>query len=150
MWLISESMGFRLPIKLRPAPNLIKIPFLRWLPGTCFIGPHATTPIKLSEVTGVLLHFKFLEDFFARVKTEARRKEHWDGASEYERYLAKLEDDPSLSFQYPGSVAYESSDQLVRLGLLREGQEWSRIRSTELGSGLNEQPANFSASVSYG
>jgi hypothetical protein len=122
-------MRFPLPIKLRRAPYLTKIPFLRWLPGTRFVGPHATTPIKLSGITGVLLHFKFLEDFFARVRTEAGRKEHWDGASEYARYLAKLQDDPSLSFHYPGSVEYDGSEQLIRLGLLREDQEWMHIRT---------------------
>jgi hypothetical protein len=94
------------------------------------VGPHATTPIRLSEITGVLLHFKFLEDFFARVNIEAIRKEHWDGASEYARYLAKLKANPSLSFHYPGSVEYEGSEQLIRLGFLREDRGWMRIRST--------------------
>jgi hypothetical protein len=93
------------------------------------VGPHATTPIRLSEITGVLLHFKFLEDFFARVNIEAIRKEHWDGASEYARYLAKLKANPSLSFHYPGSVEYEGSEQLIRLGLLREDHGWTRIRT---------------------
>jgi hypothetical protein len=49
--------------------------FSLFLPGSCpnnrdrrtrYVDPHATTPIRLSEITGVLLLFKFLEDFFAR------------------------------------------------------------------------------------
>ena len=51
------------------------------------------------------------------------------GASEYARYLAKLKANPSLSFQYPGSVEYEGSEQLIRLGLLREAQGWTWIRT---------------------
>ena len=58
------------------APPLSKIPFVRWLPGTRYVGPHAMMPIRLSEITGVLLHFKFLENFFERVNIEAIRKEH--------------------------------------------------------------------------
>ena len=80
----------------------------------------------------VLLHFKFLQDFDARVNTELTRKEnpvHGGWANELVRYQAKLKDNPSLSFQYPGSVAYEGSDQLVVLGLLREDQGWRRIRA---------------------
>ena len=50
--------------RLRRAPFLTKIPFIRWLPGTRYVDPHATTPIRLSEITGVLLLFKFLERFF--------------------------------------------------------------------------------------
>jgi hypothetical protein len=122
-------LGLPLPVALRPAPNLRKIPFVQWLPGTRYPNPHATTPIKLSDVTGVLLHFKFLEDFSARVNTEVIRKEHWQGASEYRRYRAKLKHRGGLSFHYDESVAYEDSQQLVRLGLMREDDAWMRIRT---------------------
>ena len=40
-----------------------------------------------------------------------------------------LKANPSLSFHYPGSVEYEGSEQLIRLGLLREDQGWRRIRT---------------------
>ena len=132
MWYISFCLRFSLPIRLRMPPVLRKIPFVCWLPGTRYVNPHATTPIKLSDITGVLLHFKFLQDFEARVNTELTRKEnpvHGGWATELVRYQAKLKDNPSLSFQYPGSVAYEGSDQLVVLGLLREDQGWRRIRA---------------------
>jgi glycosyltransferase involved in cell wall biosynthesis len=119
-----------LPVTLRPPPTLSKIPFVRWLPGTRYQSPHATTAIKLSDVTGVLLHFKFLPDFYVRVANEVKRKEHWDGAREYARYWAKLKNNPQLSFDYAGSVTYEGSEQLVRLGLLREDQGWEQIRET--------------------
>ena len=129
LWRVLDFGPIPLPLALRPPPTLPKIPLVRWLPGTRYQNNHATTPIKLSEITGVLLHFKFLQDFFERVKTEADRKEHWSGASEYARYLAKLTKNPSLSFHYAGSVAYEGSEQLVRLGLLREDQGWRQIRA---------------------
>jgi glycosyltransferase involved in cell wall biosynthesis len=129
IWRISDYLGVPLPVALRPAPNLRKIPFVRWLPGTRYPNAHATTPIKLSDVTGVLLHFKFLEDFSARVTIEVGRKEHWQSASEYRRYLTKLKHGPGLSFHYDGSVAYQDSQQLVRLGLMREDDAWMRIRT---------------------
>jgi glycosyltransferase involved in cell wall biosynthesis len=129
MWEISYRMNFLLPMALRPAPALGKIPFLLWLPGTQYKSPHATTPIRLAGITGALLHFKFLQDFYARVVNEINRKEHWDGASEYARYLARLKKNPSASFYYSGSVEYRGSDQLVRLGLLREDPGWSLLRA---------------------
>ncbi len=113
MWLFSDYFRCPLPVALRRAPTLTKIPFLRWLPGTRYPHPHATTAIKLSDVTGLLLHFKFLEDFFARLNIEISRKEHWDNASEYYRYLKKLRSTPGFSFFYDGSVAYKDSEQLV-------------------------------------
>ena len=78
IWLIDETMRFLQPIKLRRALYLTKVPFLRWLPGTRFVCPHGTTPINLSDITGVLLHFKFVEDFLAGVRDRGS-KEHRDG-----------------------------------------------------------------------
>jgi glycosyltransferase involved in cell wall biosynthesis len=127
-----------LPNALRQAPRLPKIPFVRWLPSIRYQHPHATTPIKLSDVTGVLLHFKFLPDFCARVTNEVKRKEHWSGAREYARYWAKLKNNPGLSFHHAGSEEYEGSEQLVKLGLLREDQAWNQIRETRNSSFITE------------
>ena len=132
LWQISFRLRFSLPARLRMPPILRKIPFVRWLPGTSYVTAHLTTPIKLADITGVLLHFKFLQDFYARVTTELTRKEHpvhggW--ATELARYRAKLEENPSPSFHYPGSIAYEGSDQLIALGLLKEDQGWRQIRA---------------------
>ena len=123
-----------IPVSLRPAPTLTKIPYLRWLPGTRYITPHATTPIKLSDVTGVLLHFKFLADFRIRVAKEVERKEHWGAAREYARYWTKLQDNPLLSLHYRGSVEYEGSEQLISLGLLKEDPAWKQLREAAGGT----------------
>jgi hypothetical protein len=132
LWRTLDFAPIPLPLALKPPPFLTKIPFVRWLPGTRYRHVHATTPIKLSGVTGVLLHFKFLQDFYTRVISELNRKDHqirgvWVG--ELKRYLLKLQQNPCLSFRYPGSVAYEDSEQLVQLGLLREDQGWKQIRA---------------------
>src|SRR5262249_14595959 len=103
MWHISSYLKIPLPTALKSAPTLTKVPFVRWLPGTRYQNPHATTPIKLSEVTGVLLHFKFLSDFYLKVNAELARKEHrGDGvwAAELKRYMDRLRQDPTLKFKY--------------------------------------------------
>jgi hypothetical protein len=58
-------MRFSLPIKLRRPLYMTKIPFLRMAARYPFCRPHGTAPIKLSKITGALLHFKFVEDHFA-------------------------------------------------------------------------------------
>ena len=136
MWLVAAYTHLLtgktpLPRVLRRTPTLWKIPFVRWRPGTSYDNVHTTTPIKLSDTTGVLLHFKFLQDFYMRVSTELNRKEQpafgaW--AEELERYRAKLQQNPAFSFRFPGSVEYESSEQLVRLGLLKEDMAWKELR----------------------
>jgi hypothetical protein len=116
-------------------PILRKIPFVRWLPGTRYVSPHVTTPIKLSEITGALLHFKFLPDFYTKVHTHLNRKEnpvHGGWATELTRYQTKLKNNFTPSFYYSRSIAYKDSDQLIGLGLLREDQGWRQIRADEL------------------
>ncbi len=117
------------PVALRRAPLLTKIPFVRWLPGTRYLHNHSTTPIKLAEITGILLHFKFLGDFYERIRIEIGRKQHWDHASEYVRYWKKLKRNADMSFYYSNSVAYSDSDQLVDLGLLKQDQGWRQMRA---------------------
>ena len=129
IWHLSAQLKIPLPAALKSAPTLTKIPFVRWLPGTRYQHPHATVPIKLSEVTGVLLHFKFLQDFYSRVKVQLGLGDRGDGiwAAELERYLGRLKKNPALKFHYPGSIAYEGSEQLVRLGLMKVSHEWARL-----------------------
>jgi hypothetical protein len=128
LWYFTSLIKLPLPLNLRQPPCLFKIPLVHWLPGTRYRDSHKTaTSIKLSNITGVLLHFKFLHDFHERISTEVNRKEHWDDASEYARYAAKLIANPSLSFYHNGSLAYEGSEQLVRLGLLKDDPEWRRM-----------------------
>jgi glycosyltransferase involved in cell wall biosynthesis len=135
LWRAYYLLRLPLPLALNPPPRLTKIPLVHWLPGTRYEHNHATTPIKLSETTGVLLHFKFLQDFYARVVDEVNRKEHWGEATEYTRYLAKLRRNPALTFYYEGSVQYEDTEQLVRLGLLREDRDWRQLRASIDSSG---------------
>jgi Glycosyl transferase family 2 len=131
MWQLSDRLRVPLPSAVKSVPMLTKIPFVRWLPGTRYRHPHATTPLKLSAVTGVLLHFKLLGDLYSRARAqlgyhENRGDEVW--TKELERYVRKLEKHPSYRFAYSGSVAYEGSEQLLELGLLREDAAWRLAR----------------------
>jgi len=130
IWRVRDSLKFPLPETLKPSPALTKIPFIRWLPGTRYQTKHLTAaPIRLSDVTGALLHFKFLEDFYRRSAKAVERKEYWDNASQYSRYLTKLKDPSSFSFYHSDSRAYTGSNQLVQLGILREENGWNGIRN---------------------
>jgi hypothetical protein len=109
-------------------PLLGKIPLVRWRGGMRYVSSHRTTPVRLSATTGVLLHFKFFADFHERVVREVARKEHYDGASEYQRYRRCLDADPALSFHYPGSVRYDGPQRLAALGLMGDEMLGPRTR----------------------
>jgi hypothetical protein len=110
-------------------PQLRKIPLVKWGSHVRYVTSHRTTRIKLADVTGVLLHFKFLRDFHDRVMREVARKEHFAQGSEYARYLHLLERNPRLSLHDGDSVTYEGTSQLVALGHLRDAPGWRERRA---------------------
>ena len=120
----------------KPSPVLKKIPLVKWRPGLAFeASTHVIEGVTISSITGVLQHFKFFSDFFEIAKQESLRKEHWDDAAQYVSYWDILSRSPNLSAFFENSVLFESSQQLIDLGLarvsisFREFVERSRVLS---------------------
>jgi len=85
-------------------------------------GQHWTNrPLdEISGETGCLLHFKFLSTFQEYVALEVGRKEHYHDAMQYGSYLKRLLSDNTLNlYDSRFSVKYETSEQLIRLGIMR-------------------------------
>ena len=50
-------------------PTISKVPLVKWKRGMQFTNcTHAVSPMQLAQMTGLLLHFKFLDDFYQRVQ----------------------------------------------------------------------------------
>ncbi len=135
------NLGWRLPplrraawyarLAPRRSPNLTKLPLLRWREGMAFRSAHSVAPLALAagQPSGVLLHFKFLQDFHARVLDAVARDAHYDGSAEYRRYLAALKRDPDFTLHGPRSLRYAGPEQLRALGLLRDTAAWAEART---------------------
>jgi glycosyl transferase family 2 len=106
------------------ATQAFKVPLVKWRRGYAFITSHRPNPVRLTQVTGALLHFKYFQDFTARVKDAVERQNHYDGSAEYRKYAELLRRDPGLAMCYAGSVRYNGSDKLVRLRLINSDCEW--------------------------
>lgn len=118
--------------KRRPviSPILTKIPLVRWTQDSKYLDVnHFVSPKVVAPESGVLLHFKFLQDFHERAMNEMARGEYFAGGSEYRRYCEKLKSDPDLSFMYEGSTKLENASQLVDLGLMHDTSAWQQVRS---------------------
>lgn len=114
------------------SPNLTKVPLVKWRQGAGLVSStHMLRPMALApeQPTGVLLHFKFLQDFHARAEDAVARGAHYDGSREYRRYLEALERDPAFSLHSGRSVRYEGPDQLTALGLMRDTPRWKQARA---------------------
>ncbi|WP_188900843.1 glycosyltransferase family 2 protein [Caldovatus sediminis] len=129
----------------RCSPNLTKVPLVRWREGARLIAStHMLAPMAMAagQPTGVLLHFKFLQDFHARALDAVARGAHFDDSREYRRYLAALAADPQFRLHGPRSVGYSGPDQLLRLGLMRDSEAWRTARAdAECDGGAPHVPA---------
>ncbi len=118
----------------RNPPCLTKIPLVRWDENSRYFSNHWVSPKIVAPETGALLHFKFLQDFHDRAYLEVARGEHYDGASEYQRYVEKLSHNPDMILAYDGSTRFGGTTQLVHLGLMQDTTAWADAR-TRGGSG---------------
>lgn len=102
-----------------PSPVLAKVPFLKWREDLALDkSTHNIAGIKPAQARGVLLHFKFLQDFAERARLETERKEHFAEARQYAAYWDVFAKDPVLTAHFEGSHHYRDSAQLVDLGLM--------------------------------
>lgn len=101
------------------SPWLTKFPLIRWREDLAFDSVHNPPDATIAGTTGALLHFKLLADFHDRARSEVGRKQHFRGALEYQAYWQVLDGSSGLSAMSSGSIRYEDSAQLVRLGLLK-------------------------------
>jgi hypothetical protein len=100
-------------------PVLQKLPLIRWQTGIKYTSSkHTAFPCRLAEVSGALLHFKYLPDFAEQVRAEVARGQHYLGAKEYRGYQRRLAAAGSPSPLGSASCRYRDSRQLVELGLI--------------------------------
>lgn len=111
-------------------PSMRKMPLVKWRKGFAYIfSTHSATPVRLANVTGALLHFKFFSSFKSFAERELARgdrvqKEH------YENY-ARLAREQDIVFRTANSIKYETSNTLVQHGVMTCNNaylEWMKSR----------------------
>lgn len=108
-----------------PAPFLQKFPLVRWRSEQMLTAStHLLEDVSVAPVTGLLLHFKMLQDFADLAHREAHRKEHFADARQYQAYHLTMETDPKTSAMCSHSTRFESSVQMQRLGLMKAPEDF--------------------------
>jgi hypothetical protein len=99
---------------------LVKAPMIQGGGDIKYVSSHNISPCRVSDVSTAFLHHKIALDFEERASEEMERKQYWNGGAQWEKglqYMADLRQAGDLLSEY--SVKYESSRQLVELGLMR-------------------------------
>ena len=106
-------------------PVLKKLPFVHWGPDTHYkISTHVMDGARPAPVGGAILHFKFFADFSQKIERALTERQYWNGSEQYERYGEGLDTDPDLSAHHANSIRYESTAQLMALGVLKSTPVW--------------------------
>ncbi len=107
---------------------LQKVPLIKystWLKPK--LGIHRVLNARLSQIEGVLLHFKFDSLFAKKAKEESQRKEHWNEAAEYKQYLERLDKEDNFTIYDPMySVRYENSRQLIEMKFIKTSEQFEK------------------------
>ena len=91
---------------------------------------HTTTHLPQADVSGALLHYKFIGDMRRRVKEAISRREHFGGAIFYRRLDSAVGSSGAngvLLSSY--SRRYDVADTLLHHGLMQSGAAWEGYRS---------------------
>jgi hypothetical protein len=108
-------------------PNCTKVPLFKFNRKiSAAAGMHAIEGANVSDIFGVVLHFKYLQDYVGRTFEEANRQQHAGGALLYKKMANKLMKDTTSSFYYKGSVKFKSGDQLTDMGLMASSSDYDR------------------------
>jgi glycosyltransferase involved in cell wall biosynthesis len=108
-----------------PSPVLEKIPLVKWRNDLSLTAStHVMKGAAPAVATGLLLHFKFLQDFAANAAEEIVRGEHFMGARQYLAYRDVMSGAPALSAHWEGSVRYRDSRQFLELGLMQAPDDY--------------------------
>ena len=117
-------------------PTLNKLPLVKWSRRYAYANStHSILPPRLNhewdgppvvsdaqQLSGVLLHTKFLPDVIDRSEEEKRRRQHFGQPDQFDAYYEAIGDAPDL--WHPNAVRFEGWQQLAALGLLSTGG-WS-------------------------
>jgi hypothetical protein len=114
------------------APTLNKLPLVKWNRRyACVNSTHSMLPRRLnflydglqsSQLSGVLLHTKFIHTIADKSFEEQNRAEHFHNGALFGEYYEQLSKSPDL--WYPQATRYLGWQQLVELGLMSVG-DWN-------------------------
>lgn len=108
------------------ALSMQKSPLVRMAPDLRYVEcNHSTTHLPVADVSGALLHYKFVGDMRGRVEEAISRGEHFGSAISYRRLDSAVNaaswDRSMLS---PHSRRYTGPESLARHGLIRSSPSW--------------------------
>jgi hypothetical protein len=96
-------------------------------------GPHWQSNARVADFTGVLLHYKFLDEHLHKQAAQAVREEHrkTEGTTWYKNILEVLEKNPNLSIKTEASKELKSVNDLVGTQFVSVSRQYMKFVESE-------------------
>ncbi|MDX8341769.1 glycosyltransferase family 2 protein [Draconibacterium sp. IB214405] len=88
-------------------------------------GMHSVNGAQIADITGVVFHTKYMQDFIKRVMIESQREVHFGNAMEYKIYNKACLSENDITLCFKDSVRFENSRQLIKLGIMRTSVQFN-------------------------
>lgn len=133
-----RNRGIPFPyIRLKATP-IYKVPLVKWKKGYAYTAStHIINPMRLSAVSGALLHFKFFSDFHERAVKAVKSGQYGHGSIEYKRYLSRM--DRVGNLVYEGTREYKSSADLLGCDLAKTTPEYESFVESKTNTGTRQK-----------
>lgn len=103
---------------------LTKHPLFRQDLGARFVNCHAVASARLADLSGLLLHYKYVEGFFEYVKTIAAEGSFHKGSAAYKAFESVLTDNPSFTLFDESAQRYTGTEQLIDQGFITVSERY--------------------------
>ncbi|WP_319591759.1 glycosyltransferase family 2 protein [uncultured Draconibacterium sp.] len=94
-------------------------------------GMHAINGAQIADITGIVFHSKYMQDFIERVMIESEREVHFGNALEYKIYNQACILEKDINLYYKKSVQFKNSKQLVKLGMMKSSMNYNNFLAVQ-------------------
>jgi hypothetical protein len=93
------------------------------------INGHVTGNRRVADITGLLLHYKYLGDIYNRTRRAVLEKNYFRDSKEYRIYLEKFDNEKDRSFTSPTSIKYVNHRTMIKHDLFTVSNKYQKLIS---------------------
>lgn len=111
---------------------LSKIPLIKWDPSiSVHETSHESTFVNIADVSGLLLHYKFVKGFEKKIAKILEENNYWNSSAVYAKYAKIMAKNPSLNLKTKSSTFYKNPEQLEREKIVWIGEEYRKLMKSK-------------------
>lgn len=119
-------------------PIVQKLPIIKWRAGRYYLKSthYVSESLRVADITGGLLHFKFSASSSQKFRDEVERGQRWQGGVQYAAYADAVEDH-EIFYNSGAVLNYPSLESIEASNLLRTTRKFERYLERKIDGYIN-------------